>query len=180
MLKLYVSSLSKYLNGRENGRWLKLPMDNSKLEDVLNEIKGNTEELIILDYDAPFEIGEYENIINLNDLCWELEVSEITKEQLTVLFMAGDNKEETFLKIINSEYVIINTEEINTNGFVDGSDFAMYLYDNGYINFLGELSDEAYDFINWDKVWKNCEIAYNWKEIVYTDNGVYNTYIVNI
>ena len=55
-VKIYLSNLSKYIEGRENGRWLQLPMDQDKLESIYNDIIVKNQEHIIMDYDAPFNI----------------------------------------------------------------------------------------------------------------------------
>ena len=41
-------------------------MDSDKLQSIYNDIIGKNQEHIILDYDAPFNISEYENIFALN------------------------------------------------------------------------------------------------------------------
>ena len=51
-IKIYLSNLSRYIEGRENGRWLQLPMDSDKLQSIYNDIVGKNQEHIILDHDA--------------------------------------------------------------------------------------------------------------------------------
>ena len=66
-INIYLSNLARYTEGRENGRWLTLPMESAQLEKVFAEIVGQNQEHIILDYNAPFEISEYEDILALNE-----------------------------------------------------------------------------------------------------------------
>ena len=47
-IKIYLSNLARYTEGRENGRWLQLPMDADKLQYIYNEIVGENQEHIIL------------------------------------------------------------------------------------------------------------------------------------
>ena len=56
-INIYLSNLARYTEGRENGRWLQLPMESAQLEKVFTEIVGQNQEHIILDYNAPFEIS---------------------------------------------------------------------------------------------------------------------------
>ena len=85
MLKIYLSNLSKYIEGRENGRWLQLPMDQDKLESIYNDIIGKNQEHIILDYDAPFNISEYENIFALNEILENISDCGLDDDMLTAL-----------------------------------------------------------------------------------------------
>lgn len=63
-VKIYLNNLSRYVDGVENGRWLQLPMDSNKLQSIYNDIVGKDQEHIILEYDAPFYIDEYENVLH--------------------------------------------------------------------------------------------------------------------
>lgn len=64
-VRIYLSNLAKYTEGNENGKWLQLPMKSEKLHTFFNAIVGKNQESIILDYDAAFEISEWENIFLL-------------------------------------------------------------------------------------------------------------------
>lgn len=48
-IDIYLSSLSEYTNGNDNGEWLTLPMSNEELTDKFNGIVGKGKEWIILD-----------------------------------------------------------------------------------------------------------------------------------
>lgn len=50
---IYLSSLSKYVDGNENGEWVTLPMSNEDLTNKFNEIVGKGKECIILDSSEP-------------------------------------------------------------------------------------------------------------------------------
>ena len=46
-IKIYLSNLSRYTEGRENGSWLTLPMESTQLEKIFAEIVGQNQEHII-------------------------------------------------------------------------------------------------------------------------------------
>jgi len=79
MLKVYLTDLSAYNNGYLIGKWINLPLSEETLHMAINEVlcEGETavgdkdhEEWFITDYewdDLEFcEVGEYENIFELN------------------------------------------------------------------------------------------------------------------
>ena len=180
-VEIYVSSLTKYVVGNENGQWITLPQNEESLRMQLENIFK--EEWIILDYTSPFNIGEYENIINLNEKVNQLNDLGLDKEQLTVLFKAGDNKNETFQKIVDGDYVLEFVTTDGSDGLTQMKDdewFAMQLYDNGFLFWFPEVPEELYDHIDWEGVWRWCENTYSWQEVVYEDDGKYNTWLVNI
>ena len=75
MLKIYVTNLRKYNNGKIIGEWVSLPYEG--LEEVLNEISNNgNDELFISDYETDInglKIGEYEDILQLNEIAEEID-----------------------------------------------------------------------------------------------------------
>ncbi len=173
-IKIYVSSLAKYIEGRENGRWLSLPMDEESLKNVLSEIVGNNEEFIILDHDAPFEIGEYDNILSLNNMVSELQLKELENEVLQVLFKVGDNRDETFNKIMEDEYSIIDVE-YGAEGWncSDSEKNGLVLHEMGLITvFDTPVPDDLVDYIDWENVFECEAVNCGWQE-VRTDNTTY-------
>ncbi len=173
-IKIYVSSLAKYTEGRENGRWLSLPMEEETLKNVLSEIMGNDEELIILDHDAPFEIGEYENIISLNNMVSELQLTDLETEVLQVLFKVGDNREETFQKIMEDEYSIIDIDLIAEGWNCAYSEkCGLVLHELDLITvFNTPVPEDLIDYIDWENVFTCESINCGWKEVS-TDNTNY-------
>lgn len=77
-IKVFVSNLAKYNNGELNGQWTTLPVDNVN-RDILDKIDlggdkhGYRDEWFISDYEAPFKIGENDNLYALNELAEALE-----------------------------------------------------------------------------------------------------------
>ena len=107
-IKIYLSNLARYTEGRENGKWLKLPMESSKLEKVFAEIVGQNQEHIILDYNAPFEVSEYENIFALNEFMENVEDCGVDENGLKAIFEVADTKEDAINAIENGNYTIID------------------------------------------------------------------------
>lgn len=67
-IKIYVTNVSEYKNGRKLGKWFTLPVP---IQKVVNELKlgekGFGEEYAILDYEAPFKIREHDSLEQLNE-----------------------------------------------------------------------------------------------------------------
>lgn len=173
-VKIYVSNLAKYTEGRENGRWLSLPMEETALKVALNEIVGENAEHIILDNDAPFEIGEYENILSLNNMVSELQFTGLENEVLQVLFKVGDNREETFNKIMEDEYSIIDVEFISEGwNCADSEKCGLVLHELDLITiFKAPVPEDLIDYIDWEQVFTCESINCGWKEVS-TDNTNY-------
>jgi len=176
MIKIYVRNLAKYVTGSLEGKWLTLPMNEEQLQREIKSILGNDEEFAIHDYEAPFNIGEYDNIIKLNEMIQEVAESISDKEEFTALCKTSrTSQEETLQAIVNQDYTII---EVTTDTLQDGSDIARELHEEGIINFLGEIPENLMDYIDWEQVWRECEIAYNWAEVFFEKSG--RQFAVNI
>jgi hypothetical protein len=58
------------------------------------------------------------------------------------------------------------------------ADIEMELYDNGYISFLDEIPENLIDYMDWDQIWRECNIAYGWVEVYSQESG--RQFAVNI
>ncbi len=67
-IQVFVSDLGAYNSGILTGKWTTLPVND--VQDILGTLDG--EEYFISDYNAPFKIGEYTNLEDLNELAREL------------------------------------------------------------------------------------------------------------
>ena len=72
-INIYITNLGKYNEGVLIGEWVKLPVDQNELQNVLNRIGINEqyEEYFITDYETLFSnlhINEYSSIREINDL----------------------------------------------------------------------------------------------------------------
>lgn len=67
-MRIYIANLGKYNEGVTIGNWFTLPIDFEELKECIG-LNDEYEEYIILDYELPFQIGEYEAIDYINYLC---------------------------------------------------------------------------------------------------------------
>lgn len=67
-IRIYLTNLGKYNEGEMVGEWVTLPVKDFK--PILDRIGINKEyeEWFITDYEAPFKIGEYDSLDDLNDI----------------------------------------------------------------------------------------------------------------
>lgn len=110
MLKIYVTNLRKYNNGKIIGEWISLPCEG--LEEVLDKISNNdNDELFISDYETDIsglKIGEYEDILQLNEIAEEIE--EMREDEL-IAFQAyleqyANNMEQALEEVRQGNYRI--------------------------------------------------------------------------
>ena len=76
MLKIFLTNLGKYNEGLLVGRWVELPCYDLEAElEAIGVGAVPYEEYFITDYESDFgiEVGEYDNIDELNELAEELE-----------------------------------------------------------------------------------------------------------
>ncbi|EJV6890117.1 antirestriction protein ArdA [Enterococcus faecalis] len=113
-IKIYVANLSMYNSGKILGNWFTLPIAKQQIFRALKiGQEGFGEEWIILDFEAPFKIHEYESIDKLNDYAEKIE--ELPNFLLTNLDEALDY--EDLEEILNNGgenfniYEDANTEE---------------------------------------------------------------------
>lgn len=133
MLKIYVTNLKEYNNGKIIGEWVSLPCEG--LEEVLNKISNNgNDELFISDYETDIsnlKISEYEDILQLNEIAEEIE--EMREDEL-IAFQAyleqyANNMEQALEEVHQGNYRIYyncdNMEDVayqvvNDCGLLDG------------------------------------------------------------
>lgn len=84
-MKIFLTNLGKYNEGELVGKWISLPISSEELAEVLLEIGidgAEYEEYFITDYEAPFTIGEYDNLERLNEIAEDLETFTETELKL--------------------------------------------------------------------------------------------------
>lgn len=76
-IKIALTNLGKYNEGELVYTWLELPATDEEISAAFTEIgvapHTEYEEHFISDYEAPFQIGEYESIRKLNEIAEQLE-----------------------------------------------------------------------------------------------------------
>jgi len=156
-IKIYLTNLAKYNAGRLVGKWVELPADD--LENHLKEILGNDEEYFITDYEAPFEIDEYENIIKLNEFVEEFEnLEDHEKKIVCYLIDIGYKREEA----LESHEDVIFYENMTMK------DLAYDRVDSG---FYGDINPNLERFIDYDAIAREMDT----EGYVETDDGIFLT-----
>lgn len=177
-IKIYLSNLAKYIEGRENGRWLQLPMDTEKLQSIYNDIVGENQEHIILEYDAPFDIDEYENIFILNQDLENLSDCGLDDDMLMALFKVNQDRDEVLEAIENETFDIINVDEVSAGwnvSFDREEIFGMVLNEEGYNNLFSQpIPEEMIDYIDFSQIYTCLSVNDGWQPV---DVG-YVTYLV--
>lgn len=177
-VKIYLSNLAKYIEGNENGKWLALPMDSEKLNKVFNTIVGKGQESIILDYDASFEISEWENVFSLNEFLQDINENEVDDLTTKIIFKIADSKEEAMEKLESGCYTILDVDSVSygwDTSLNSEEIYGMVLNEEGYNNlFETPIPEDMIDYINFEQVWTALSVNDEWEEIT-IDN---NTYLV--
>ena len=175
-VKIYLSNLAKYTEGNENGKWLQLPMESEKLHTFFNAIVGKNQETIILDYDAPFEISEWENVFVLNDFLQDINENGVDDLTARIIFKIADSKEEAMKKLESGCYTVIDVDDVSYgwNTTLNSEElYGMVLNEVGYNNLFEEpIPDDMIDYIDFEQVWTALSINDGWQEIT-VDNKTY-------
>lgn len=179
-INIYLSNLARYTEGRENGRWLQLPMEYSKLENVFAEIVGHNQEHVILDYNAPFEVSEFENIFALNEFMESVNDCGINEDGLKAIFEVADTKEDAINVINNGNYTIIDVDAVIEGWatcFVDDGILGRVLHEEGYNNlFKNAIPEEMIDYMDWENIYNCLAINDGWQKVTINNND----YLVTI
>lgn len=126
LLNVYIANLGAYNRGELIGQWVSLPMEREDLDEVISEILGNDEEYAIHDYESNLglEVGEYENIHQLNEQLAKVEEYEV--DLLGALIRNyGLTLEEAIIGLENTDYF-----QLDKNTFVsDESNLAYAVID---------------------------------------------------
>ncbi|MDR2202976.1 MAG: antirestriction protein ArdA [Nitrososphaerota archaeon] len=102
-LKVYVANLGKYNEGKLYGAWLNLPTAHNQIQTFLKTQVGlnkQYEEIAIHDYESNFNLGEHENLYDLNLLAVVLEQMSETEKNLASAY-CNFNGLKTSLEILN-------------------------------------------------------------------------------
>lgn len=116
-IRIYLANLGKYNEGFLIGKWVPLPVSDQELQEAFERIgvsdKPNEngeyyEEYFITDYEAPFNIGEYDSIQKLNDKV-ELyhELVEQYNDEIVDALLEDNNLQE----ISSMDIVIYNSSD---------------------------------------------------------------------
>lgn len=177
-VKIYLSNLRKYTEGNENGKWLQLPMESEKLHTIFNAIVGNGQESIILDYDAPFEISEWENVFSLNEFLQDINENGIDDLTARIIFKIVDSKEEAMEKLESECYTIIDVDSVSQGwscALNSEELYGMVLNEEGYNNLFEEpIPEDMIDYIDFSQVWTALSVNDGWQAVTINNE----TYLV--
>lgn len=110
MLKIYLTNLGKYNEGFLVGEWVELPATDEELEAVKTRIGINAEyeEMFISDYETDVdgvEVGEYENLEELNELAESLEnLDDDEMIAMQAMLLDGYSFKEALEKVQDGDY----------------------------------------------------------------------------
>ena len=136
MMNLYISTYHKYNCGYLSGEWVELPLDEEKLQETLNRIKGlhpaeTDAEFMIQDYetDLNIKIEECDNIYELNELAQKAEDWDETQKEVFGCLVDdwGAGIEDASDKVENNDFYYIEADNETELG-------------ENYINQLGGLN----------------------------------------
>ena len=122
-VKIFLTNLGKYNEGALVGKWVEMPIDEDELKEALKDIGINKEyeEFFITDYEAPFEIGEYDSIESINE---KIEAYEYALEKVC--------DEDALEALLDEGYTL---DEI--------TEYEYCIYYN-----VSDMSDIAYEYVN--------------------------------
>lgn len=148
-IRIYVSNLAQYNNGRLIGQWVDLPMSEDDLWDVIKEILGNDEEFFITDYEAPFKIEEYDSLTELNALAATLETmdEDDVKKAVFLVNEQGYDFKEALARVNEVDYYPDMTLKDLAEQFIDEG-----LY--------GEIPDSIASYIDIDAIASDLRFDY--------------------
>lgn len=157
-INVYLTNLAKYNVGCLFGKWIELPLSEEKLQKAFDEVLGNDEEYFITDYEAPFSIGEYDNLTELNEFAEQLtELSDWDQEKVIFLIeeIGFDRKE-----------AIDHYEDVAFYQNMTMEDVAYELVEEGI---FGDISDSIKSYIDYERLARGLTMdGYN-----ETDKGVF-------
>lgn len=132
MLKIFISNLKEYNNGKIIGEWVSLPCED--IEEVLEKISNSgKDELFISDYETDInglKVAEYEDSLQLNEIAEEIE--EMREDELIALqaYLEQYNDiEQALEEVRQGNYTIyydcddmsdVAYQVVNESGLLDG------------------------------------------------------------
>jgi antirestriction protein len=134
-IKIYVANLSEYNAGNLKGAWFTLPVDTQEIFETIftaSELDENGQphgDWAIHDYEAPFRIGEYENLDKLNEWAEVLDGCNEDTDVIRAILENFYNVEEGFAVLENGSYTVYHDcstmedvayEVVEAGGLLDG------------------------------------------------------------
>lgn len=155
-MQIYIANLDAYNSGNLKGEWIELPTENKKIQEIiLRQSKNGQSDFAIHDYELPFEIGEYTDLIKVNKLCETIENLELNKYLIEHLeYSQGIDFKNTDIKNLKDYLDNTYTIEATTN-----YEFAQnYLYEF-YEELLHNMPWELFYSIDYDTVFDKLQMT---------------------
>lgn len=132
MLKIFISNLKEYNNGKIIGEWVSLPCED--IEEVLEKISNSgNDELFISDYETDIsnlKISEYDDILQLNEIAEEIDnLSDDEVIALQAYLEQYNDIEQALEEVRQGNYTIyydcddmsdVAYQVVNESGLLDG------------------------------------------------------------
>lgn len=146
-IRVYLTNLAKYNEGRLVGKWIDLPLDTEELKKEVQAVLGSDEEYFITDYEAPFSVHEYENLRELNDFAEKLD--ELTEsDQKKILYLIENIGCE-------KDYALDHYEDVTFYSGMSLLEVAEELVDDGI---FGDIPESIQGYIDYNKIAKDLEM----------------------
>lgn len=160
-MQVFIVNLGKYNEGEATGQWFSLPVDPDEMADKLG-LDDQYEEFAIHDYEAPFEVGEYMSLDELNhlaELAQELEGTGLELEMYEIQRAFFNSFEE----MVEHKDDIMCYPDCS-----DMADVAAYLIEE--TGMLGEVPVNLQSYIDYEAFGRDLELEGNF---LVTGHGVF-------
>lgn len=151
-VKIFITDLASYNEGRLVGRWVELPMDEDDLQSEIDSIlQADHEEIFITDYESnvSISIGEYDNIFSLNEIIQEAENEDV--QVLEALIYVSSDFKDALERSQQGNYIIYH----DVNSCEDLG--YLLVHEMGFLGDLENLSDELQRYIDYESIGRDME-----------------------
>ncbi|EPC90448.1 antirestriction protein ArdA [Lacticaseibacillus paracasei] len=160
-VRVFIVNLDYYNQGKPTGKWFTPPLYPDAIAEQL-ELKNDSEEYAIHDYEAPFEIDRFDSIDEINRKYAALERLEEYDFGADVSALIG----EWFRDI---EELAENTEDIVIyKGVSDMAELAQDAVESGAV--FGDLPDQVIAYLDFEALGRDMEIEGNY---LVTNSAIY-------
>ena len=140
-MKIFITNLTQYNQGKLIGQWLELPCTEEQLQDTLSMVLCLNEEYFITHSEGfPFEVNEYDNPYDLNQKMEQYEALG-DHEKLCVAFLLSEGYEWTYSLEHCEDVILYAGERLE--------DVAYSLVEDGC---FGEVSENLSNYIDYEAI----------------------------
>ncbi len=140
-MKIFITNLTQYNEGRLIGQWVELPCTEEQLQDVMSRVLCLDEEYFITDSeDIPFDVNEYDNPFTLNEKLEQYEALD-DHEKLCVVFLLSEGYDWT--------YCIDHHEDVTVYPQESLEDVAYSLVEDGC---FGTVPESLSNYIDYEAI----------------------------